>query len=199
MYARTIRRILLPLLLIVHINFVVSTVTPCLIPDAKRTTTTLSYVPFERDGSGIALLCITNLTKGSAYEVHISKPAWVPAIIRQAVGVDATGAAAAARAAPESEKLTLKGHGGVEEIVTLAIYLERRGPAAVPQEGVSFHVRVDPLLWEAAIPQSAVEGLLLPILLSIGMLLILVTLVIVVGWREEHRGNKGKNIKYKDY
>ena len=191
MYARIFQRIFLSLIFIVHINFVVSSA-PCLVPDAKRTTTTLSYAPFESDGSGIALFCITNLTKGSAYEVHVSKPAWVPAIIRQAVGVDATGATAAARIAPESEKLTLKAHGSVDDIVTLAILFERRGPAAVPQEGVSFHVRVDPLLWEAEIPQSAVEGLMSPILLSIGMLILILFTLSLLWWGggKEHRDKR---------
>lgn len=151
--------------------------TQCLSPGA-----TLSvYTPFDGDGSGSGsgsatyLTCVGNLSFGLFYEVHVSKPAWAPAVIRIAVGGDAD---AQVQGAEESEKKVLQG-GESGEIIPFAIRFERRGPAASPLKGVPFYLRIDQLVGgrDVLIPRAALTGLALPIVFSVFLLVIILALV----------------------
>lgn len=139
---------------------------PCLSPSNPSAT---AVARFDPSGVATALLCVSALKVGAAYEVRVSVPSWSPAHVRIALADDDAHALADAALAAVGEKITLASVAIGAGHRALAVRFERSGPAHPPAPSIAFDVRVDALVdvGFGRVPHAAIVGLRLPIAVAI--------------------------------
>lgn len=150
---------------------------PQLIPGSSSSRR-LSSAPFS-DGVSETVACVAFVSPDeNSYEVHISSPSTVPVSVRLGIGEDEESALAAARVAPNSEKLLIRESSlqslGREGSMVLSIRFEKQGPQLNPEGSeweLLFDARVDRLVGPLLIPQRAIDGLKWPVLSSLTALI----------------------------